>query len=236
MAPANAERDGVKALTSPRVNNRHRKHHGEHISDASSSQQYKSQPSRSEHNRHLRHCGPGLPILGTLRCQLYPPMNESHSPWISSRGPVSNYQPGQQGHARKWLRVGWRCRCHVNMPSVCTVNLVVWQRSLSVSSEFTDRFQQAAHPPRVRGGLASRRAVVTRHELVDGFPRFDVDDVYLGNGVSELVTLTLQASLDNGDQVLIPAPDYPLWTASTSLAGGYPTPTADRYHAEVRFI
>ena len=62
----------------------------------------------------------------------------------------------------------------------------------------------------------------TRYELVDGFPRFDVDDVYLGNGVSELITMTLQALLDNGDQVLIPAPDYPLWTASTALAGGTP--------------
>jgi alanine-synthesizing transaminase len=58
--------------------------------------------------------------------------------------------------------------------------------------------------------------------LVDGFPRFDIDDVYLGNGVSELITMTLQALLDNGDQVLIPAPDYPLWTASTALAGGTP--------------
>jgi len=64
--------------------------------------------------------------------------------------------------------------------------------------------------------------VVTRYELVDGFPRFDVDDVFLGNGVSELITMTLQALLDNGDQVLIPSPDYPLWTASTSLAGGTP--------------
>ncbi|MCL5689590.1 aminotransferase class I/II-fold pyridoxal phosphate-dependent enzyme, partial [Neisseria meningitidis] len=49
-----------------------------------------------------------------------------------------------------------------------------------------------------------------------------MDDVYLGNGVSELITMTLQALLDNGDQVLIPSPDYPLWTASTSLAGGTP--------------
>jgi alanine-synthesizing transaminase len=72
------------------------------------------------------------------------------------------------------------------------------------------------------GVLSARRAVVTRYELVPGFPRFDVDDVYLGNGVSELITMTLQALLDNGDQVLIPAPDYPLWTASTSLAGGTP--------------
>ncbi len=73
-----------------------------------------------------------------------------------------------------------------------------------------------------QGIQPARRAVVTRYELVDDFPRFDVDDVYLGNGASELITLTLQALLDNGDQVLIPAPDFPLWTASTSLAGGTP--------------
>ncbi|AMW21877.1 aminotransferase AlaT [[Mycobacterium] chelonae subsp. bovistauri] len=71
-----------------------------------------------------------------------------------------------------------------------------------------------------KGILPARRAVVTRYELVEGFPYLDVDDVYLGNGVSELITMTTQALLDNGDQVLIPAPDYPLWTAATSLAGG----------------
>ncbi len=49
-----------------------------------------------------------------------------------------------------------------------------------------------------------------------------MDDVYLGNGVSELITMSLQALLNNGDEVLIPAPDYPLWTASVSLAGGHP--------------
>jgi len=73
-----------------------------------------------------------------------------------------------------------------------------------------------------QGILPARRAVVTRYELIEGFPRFDVDDVYLGNGVSELISMVLQALLDNGDEVLIPAPDYPLWTASTSLAGGTP--------------
>ena len=73
-----------------------------------------------------------------------------------------------------------------------------------------------------KGILSARRAVVTRYELVADFPRFDVDSVFLGNGVSELITMTLQSLLDNGDQVLIPAPDYPLWTASTALAGGTP--------------
>ena len=46
--------------------------------------------------------------------------------------------------------------------------------------------------------------------------------MYLGNGVSELITMTMQALLDEGDEVLIPAPDYPLWTAMTSLGGGTP--------------
>ena len=47
-----------------------------------------------------------------------------------------------------------------------------------------------------------------------------MDDVYLGNGVSELIVMSLQALLDDGDEVLIPSPDYPLWTAAVSLAGG----------------
>lgn len=72
-----------------------------------------------------------------------------------------------------------------------------------------------------KGIIPARRAIVTRYELED-FPPFDVDDVYLGNGVSELISMTTQALLNNGDEVLIPAPDYPLWTAATSLAGGTP--------------
>ncbi|WP_029149295.1 pyridoxal phosphate-dependent aminotransferase [Microbacterium indicum] len=73
-----------------------------------------------------------------------------------------------------------------------------------------------------RGIVEARRAIVSRYENVPGFPRFDVDDVYLGNGVSELITMTTQALLDEGDEVLIPSPDYPLWTAMTSLSGGTP--------------
>ncbi|QCB52592.1 pyridoxal phosphate-dependent aminotransferase [Rhodococcus sp. PAMC28707] len=71
-----------------------------------------------------------------------------------------------------------------------------------------------------KGILSARRAIVTRYELEPGFPELDVDDIYLGNGVSELITMTMQALLDDGDEVLIPAPDYPLWTAMTTLAGG----------------
>ncbi|MEU1972460.1 pyridoxal phosphate-dependent aminotransferase [Microbacterium sp. NPDC019599] len=73
-----------------------------------------------------------------------------------------------------------------------------------------------------RGIASARRAVVYRYEQVPGFPKVDPDHVYLGNGVSELITMTMQALLDEGDEVLIPAPDYPLWTAMTSLGGGTP--------------
>ena len=73
-----------------------------------------------------------------------------------------------------------------------------------------------------KGIVSARRAVVSRYEEVPGFPPVDPEDVYLGNGVSELITMTMQALLDEGDEVLIPAPDYPLWTAMTSLAGGTP--------------
>jgi alanine-synthesizing transaminase len=73
-----------------------------------------------------------------------------------------------------------------------------------------------------RGIMSARRAVVSRYEEIEGFPKFDPDDVFLGNGVSELITMVMQSLLDEGDEVLIPSPDYPLWTAMTSLGGGTP--------------
>jgi alanine-synthesizing transaminase len=69
-------------------------------------------------------------------------------------------------------------------------------------------------------GLFSARTAVEQHYELCGVAGVGVDDVYLGNGVSELISMTLQALLNDGDEVLIPAPDYPLWTAVTSLCGG----------------
>jgi alanine-synthesizing transaminase len=71
-------------------------------------------------------------------------------------------------------------------------------------------------------GLFSARKAVEQYYQGRGVEGVDVDDVYLGNGVSELITMALQALLNNGDEVLIPAPDYPLWTAVVSLCGGTP--------------
>jgi alanine-synthesizing transaminase len=72
-----------------------------------------------------------------------------------------------------------------------------------------------------RGLVSARRSVVQYHQA-KGVLDIDVDDVYLGNGVSELIVMALQALLDDGDEVLIPSPDYPLWTAAVALAGGRP--------------
>ena len=71
-------------------------------------------------------------------------------------------------------------------------------------------------------GLLSARTAIVQHYQERGVDAVHVDDIWLGNGVSELVTLSLQAMLDDGHEVLVPAPDYPLWTASTGLAGGRP--------------
>ena len=60
-----------------------------------------------------------------------------------------------------------------------------------------------------KGIVSARRAIVTRYELED-FPRFDIDDVYLGNGVSELISMVTQALLNDGDEILIPSPDLSL--------------------------
>ncbi|WP_406738989.1 pyridoxal phosphate-dependent aminotransferase [Streptomyces sp. NBC_00853] len=69
-------------------------------------------------------------------------------------------------------------------------------------------------------GLPSARRAITDYYLQRGVTGLTAEDIYLGNGASELIQMSMQALLDNGDEVLIPAPDYPLWTASVSLAGG----------------
>jgi alanine-synthesizing transaminase len=71
-------------------------------------------------------------------------------------------------------------------------------------------------------GLYSARKAIMQECQKLGINGVDIDDIYLGNGVSELITMAMQALLNNGDEVLIPAPDYPLWTAAVSLSGGKP--------------
>lgn len=72
-----------------------------------------------------------------------------------------------------------------------------------------------------KGLFSARKAIMQECQQL-GIDGVDIDDIYLGNGVSELIVMAMQALLNNGDEVLVPAPDYPLWTAAVSLAGGNP--------------
>ena len=69
-------------------------------------------------------------------------------------------------------------------------------------------------------GIYSARVAVMQYYQRKGINTLSVDDIYIGNGVSELIVMAMQALLDNEDEILVPAPDYPLWTASVSLSGG----------------
>ena len=69
-------------------------------------------------------------------------------------------------------------------------------------------------------GLFSARKAIMQYAQLKNLPNVGIEDIYTGNGVSELINLSLSALLDNGDEVLVPSPDYPLWTACVNLAGG----------------
>lgn len=69
-------------------------------------------------------------------------------------------------------------------------------------------------------GLYSARKAIMQYCQLKNIPNVGVNDIYTGNGVSELITMSMQGLLDAGDEILVPMPDYPLWTASVTLAGG----------------
>ena len=69
-------------------------------------------------------------------------------------------------------------------------------------------------------GLFSARKAIMQHYQANGLLSLDTEDIYIGNGVSELIVMAMQGLLNNGDELLIPAPDYPLWTAAANLSGG----------------
>ncbi|MFW7365977.1 MAG: aminotransferase class I/II-fold pyridoxal phosphate-dependent enzyme, partial [Rothia mucilaginosa] len=83
------------------------------------------------------------------------------------------------------------------------------------------------HLPETQGysdsrGLYSARTAIVHHYQNRGIMNLDTESIYLGNGVSELIPMTLQALCETGDEILVPMPDYPLWTAATALVGGKP--------------
>jgi alanine-synthesizing transaminase len=69
-------------------------------------------------------------------------------------------------------------------------------------------------------GILSAREAIAGYCMRKNIPDVGIDDIYTGNGVSELIIMAMQGLLDNGDEILVPSPDYPLWTAAVTLAGG----------------
>jgi alanine-synthesizing transaminase len=126
------------------------------------------------------------------------------------RGPVlvEAKRLEEQGHRITKLNIGNPAPFGFEAPPEILVDVI---RHLQESQGYSDS-----------QGIRSARTAVVQHYQTRGIDITNPDDIWLGNGASELIQLALNALLDEGDEVLIPAPDYPLWTASASLAGGNP--------------
>ena len=87
--------------------------------------------------------------------------------------------------------------------------------------DVVQNLRQAEGYSHSKGLFSARKAVMQRYQA-QGLDSIDVNDIIMGNGVSELIVMAMQGLLNNGDEILIPAPDYPLWTAAVSMSGGKP--------------
>lgn len=134
--------------------------------------------------------------------------NKLHNVLYDIRGPLLEHAKRMEaeGHRILKLNIGNPAPFGFEAPDAILVDMI---RNLPHAQGYSDS-----------RGIFSARTAVVQYYQGRGIQNIDVDDVYLGNGVSELITLSLQALLNNGEEVLVPTPDYPLWTASVSLAGG----------------
>ncbi|WP_299013517.1 pyridoxal phosphate-dependent aminotransferase [uncultured Photobacterium sp.] len=124
------------------------------------------------------------------------------------RGPVLKHakRMEEEGHKILKLNIGNPAPFGFDAPDEILVDVI---RNLPTSQGYCDS----------KGIYPARKAVV-QHYQKRGMLDLDVEDVYIGNGVSELIMMSMQALLNNNDEMLVPAPDYPLWTAAVSLSGG----------------
>ncbi|MFC3022810.1 pyridoxal phosphate-dependent aminotransferase [Vibrio zhugei] len=124
------------------------------------------------------------------------------------RGPVLKHAKRMEEEGNKILKlnIGNPAPFGFDAPDEILVDVI---RNLPTSQGYADS-----------KGIYSARKAVVQHYQKKGIRTLDVEDVYIGNGVSELIVMAMQALLNNGDEMLVPAPDYPLWTAATSLSGG----------------
>jgi alanine-synthesizing transaminase len=126
------------------------------------------------------------------------------------RGPVLELAQHmeEEGHKIIKLNIGNVGVFGFDPPEEIQLDMI---RNLSNASAYSDS----------KGIFAARKAIM-QYCQEKGIQGVTLDDIYTGNGVSELIVLAMNALLNNGDEVLVPAPDYPLWTAAVSLSGGTP--------------
>ncbi|TXH44247.1 MAG: pyridoxal phosphate-dependent aminotransferase [Actinobacteria bacterium] len=124
------------------------------------------------------------------------------------RGPILEeaLRLESEGHRVMKLNIGNPAPFGFDAPESILVDMV---RHLPTSQGYSDS----------RGIFEARTAVAGFYQA-EGLTDVTVDDVFIGNGVSEMISMVMQALVDDGDEILVPAPDYPLWTASITLAGG----------------
>ena len=124
------------------------------------------------------------------------------------RGPVHReaIRLEEEGHKILKLNIGNPAPFGFEAPDEVLVDVI---RNLPTSQGYCDS-----------KGLYSARKAIVHYYQTKNVMGVGVNDVYIGNGVSELITMSMQALLNDGDEILIPAPDYPLWTAAATLAGG----------------
>jgi alanine-synthesizing transaminase len=126
------------------------------------------------------------------------------------RGPVlaRARQMEEDGHRIIKLNIGNPAQFGFETPEEIVHDVIV---NLPNASGYTDS-----------KGLFSARKAIMHYTQQKNIRDVQMEDIYIGNGVSELIVMAMQALLNNGDEVLVPAPDYPLWTAAVTLAGGTP--------------
>lgn len=126
------------------------------------------------------------------------------------RGPILAHakQMEEEGHRIIKLNIGNPAEFGFEAPDEITQDVI---RNINKSSGYTESY-----------GLFEPRKAVMHYTQEKGIKDVDVDDIILGNGVSELIVMAMQGLINNDDEVLIPKPDYPLWTAAVTLAGGKP--------------
>lgn len=126
------------------------------------------------------------------------------------RGPILKHAKRMEEEGQKILKlnIGNPAPFGFDAPDEILVDVI---RNLPTSQGYCDS-----------KGIYSARKAVVQHYQKHGLRDLEVEDVYIGNGASELIVMSMQALLNNNDEILIPAPDYPLWTAAASLAGGTP--------------